>query len=147
MNNQLHFKINDDEKIIIDIKENESINFVLNSVPPNVKDKKLGDYLFYKIDGSRWNNDDYFNLEWEHKEFKINDTIKIELKNGDLNTSELSKEELYIQPEETCSFCCKKLSEVEVLVEGSVYTFICNECINCCQEILDSNAKKKVPIK
>ena len=147
MKKQLQFQINNDKKIVVDLKINESISFVLNSVPPNVKDKELEDNLFYKIDGLRWRNDEYFHLEWEHREFKINDAIKIEFIESDLNASKLSKEELFIQPEEECSFCSKKLSEVEVLVEGSVYTFICNECINCCQELLSSDVKNKVPIK
>ena len=147
MKKQIQFQFNDNKKVVIDIVDDESLSFDLYSPPIKVKDKEFNDKMYYKIDGLRWRNDEHFHLEWEHKEFKINDTIKIELKESDLNRSKLSKEELYIRPEEMCSFCSKKLSEVEVLVEGSVYTFICNECINCCQEILDSEVKNKAPIK
>lgn len=41
----------------------------------------------------------------------------------------------------TCSFCGKKQHEVEKLIAGPV-SFICNECIDLCSDILKESSKK-----
>lgn len=38
-----------------------------------------------------------------------------------------------------CSFCGKKNTEVERLIAGPKGVFICNECVDLCNKILDAN--------
>ena len=52
-----------------------------------------------------------------------------------------------------CSFCGKSASMVERLIAGPAGTYICNECVHLCQEIIaddeprtnTKNAGKKLP--
>ena len=46
--------------------------------------------------------------------------------------------------ENSCSFCGKDESQVEVLIAGPG-VFICNECIEICNEIISVGNKSKTP--
>jgi ATP-dependent Clp protease ATP-binding subunit ClpX len=42
-----------------------------------------------------------------------------------------------------CSFCKKSKNEVEILIQGGENSYICNECISQCVEIIDESNKEK----
>ena len=44
--------------------------------------------------------------------------------------------------EEVCSFCGREKSEVKNLIAGPSGSYICDECIEICQEILKENSVK-----
>ncbi|MCL4146102.1 UNVERIFIED_CONTAM: hypothetical protein GTU68_012777, partial [Idotea baltica] len=46
-----------------------------------------------------------------------------------------------------CSFCRKSYRDVGPLVEGPGDVYICNECIELCQSILDQESKRRGPSK
>src|SRR3990170_2813642 len=46
-----------------------------------------------------------------------------------------------------CSFCRKSYREVGPLVEGPEDVYICGECIELCQSILDQERRRRGPSK
>src|SRR5512136_3044552 len=46
-----------------------------------------------------------------------------------------------------CSFCRKSYRDVGPLVEGPGDVYICGECIDLCQSILDQEKRRKGPAK
>ena len=46
-----------------------------------------------------------------------------------------------------CSFCRKSYREVGPLVEGPGDVYICGECIELCQSILDQEQRRRGPTK
>ena len=46
-----------------------------------------------------------------------------------------------------CSFCRKSYRDVGPLVEGPGDVYICGECIELCQSILDQETKRRGPAK
>ncbi|VAW49548.1 hypothetical protein MNBD_GAMMA03-923 [hydrothermal vent metagenome] len=140
MKKQFHIKINSEEPIVIDINNDESISFDVSHPPTQFDKKDGGGYKpFYKIDGLRWRNNEHFHLGWTDKELKLNDKITIQYIESNEKISSLTKEEKYIEPELTCSFCNKKVSEVQQIIDGGLIACICNECVLVCQSEIDKD--------
>jgi len=145
MKKQFHIKINDEDSTIIDINSDESISFDIYHPATKFNKDDCSEFgPFYKIDGLRWKNKEHFHLSWAEKKLKLNDKISFQYIEGDLETTPLKKEEKYIELELTCSFCDKKASETQQLIDGGLLARICNECVQVCQcEIDKDNLKHK----
>ena len=139
MNKQFHILINDQDPIIIDVIDDKSF-YIRISQPP---------MMFYegsdsepeaniKISGSRWTSGHY-QLEWLHQHLKTNDKITIQILESDQKPSPLIKDEKFEAPEESCSFCNKKKSEVKLLIKRNDIIYICNECVTACQEVINQH--------
>ena len=138
MKKQFHIKYNDQEPVVIDVIDDESITISLDQPPTKfVEGKEKIPKTLFRIEGLRWRNDEHFHLGWLEKEITLNDTIKIQLKENDSKATPLIKEEKYIEPEKECSFCHKKSSEVKHLVEKDFMARICDECVKLCQQAID----------
>lgn len=127
MKKQFHIKVSGEEKLVIDLVEDESVSVYVDNPPINyAKDKTLLPTL--RIEGLRWRNNQHFHLGWLKKKLNSDDEINIKLMQSDEPSSPITKEQEYIAPEKSCSFCHKKKSEVEVLIEKDFMACICNEC-------------------
>lgn len=127
MKKQFHIKVTGEEKLVIDLAGDESVSVYVDNPPTdNEKDKPLLPTL--RVEGLRWREDQHFHLGWLEKNINSEDEINIKLTESDEASSPLTMEEEYIAPEKDCSFCHKKKSEVEVLVEKNFMARICNEC-------------------
>ncbi len=127
MKKQFHIKVTGEEKLVIDLAGDESVGVYVDNPPTDYeKDKLLLPTL--RIEGLRWRDEQHFHLGWLEKNINSEDEISIKLTEANEDSSPLTKEEVYIAPEKDCSFCHKKKSEVEVLVEKNYMVSICNEC-------------------
>lgn len=45
----------------------------------------------------------------------------------------------------TCSFCGKQQNQVERLIAGPGNTYICDECVNLCREIIEEEGAIRQP--
>ena len=127
MKKQFHIKVSGEEKLVIDLVEDESVSVYVDNSPTYFKkNKTLLPAL--RIEGLRWRNDQHFHLGWLERNLNSEDEIKIKLTESEEPPSPLTKEQKYVAPEKDCSFCHKKKSEVDVLVEKNFMARICNEC-------------------
>ena len=90
-----------------------------------------------KVDGLRWRRGEHYHLGWE--QFEVGESSKITIECGKSNfpVTCLEKEEMYIQPEEECSFCFRKKSEVKHLIKGGFFSYICDTCIDLCSNLVE----------
>lgn len=140
MKKQFQITINDSEKYVIDLKENELVSIGISSnTVPNRPDKDPEASL--TINGNRWHNKEMDLLEWNRETLNTGDEIKIKYIYSDREPTEIHSDELYVKPEEQCSFCYKKKSEVNVLIAAKYYSHICNECVQECVKLVEEHEK------
>ena len=128
---QIKVSINDGQPIVIDIVPDESISVYFESPPTMVwKGKRINKRPRLQVNGLRWRDGDHYHMDWLEKSLKVNDKITIEISKTSDEITKPKKDEMYIEPEETCMFCNKKKSEVECLVVKDYMARICNNCID-----------------
>ncbi|MDH5434912.1 MAG: ClpX C4-type zinc finger protein [Gammaproteobacteria bacterium] len=138
MKKQLHIKYNSQESVFIDVNDDESITISLDTPPAKLlKEKGKIPKTLFRVEGSRWRDDEYFYLNWLEKEVLLDDIIMIQFKEDDRKATPLTKVEKYIEPEKECTFCDKKASEVKHLVEKDFMARICDECVKLSQQVID----------
>ena len=136
MKKQFHITLNNKEEIIVDLNSNESVTVRIYN-PPTKLGTEENALSTIEIDGLRWNKDKHFHLGWLKEKINIGDKICLKLLESTQLASPLVNEEEYVPPEKECSFCYKKKSEVEVLVEKTHLTRICNECVELAQKAIN----------
>jgi len=67
-----------------------------------------------RIEGLRWRNREHYHLGLKSSEVQLGTKIIIEYSLGDSESTRLEKEEMYIQPEEECSFCHEKKAVLNI---------------------------------
>jgi len=138
MTKQFHINVADRDNVVIDVKDDESFSIKIDQPPTKFfKDTEEVRKPYIQVDGLRWRNDDHFHLGWFESELNIDDKITIQILESNEDASQLTKEEKYFPPEKECSFCDKKSSEVKYLIEGNCYNYICEECVDKAQEIIN----------
>ena len=140
MKKQFQIFINENEKYIIDLNENEhvSIGVLSNSV---LHKSDESPEAFINIDGNRWRDGEMDLLAWKKEVLNTGDEIKIKYKYSEQAPTEIHSDELYVKPEEECSFCFKKKSEVKVLIAAKHFCHICNECVQECMKLVNEHEK------
>lgn len=139
MKKQIQIAINKEDTIIIDLEGDESVTFQFDD-PPSGLDACKEQVPSIQINGLRWRNDEHYHLSWLERNISLGDEVVITYGESSKEPSKLIKEEKYIKPEESCSFCNKIKSEVDLLIKGSFYHYICNECVSLCGEIIEKKA-------
>ncbi len=138
MRKQLHVQVNNEKVTVIDITDDESYDFLLDIPVSQAYGHKKNEALpFYQIEGLRWRAGEHFHLGWEKATLDINDVITLRYVVSDEEPTALQKEEKYIAPEITCSFCDEPKSKVKHLVDGGIFAKICDECVKACQQAID----------
>ena len=137
MGRQLHLERSSFEKLVIDLVDDESVTVQIHCGPKAMWKGDDQPLMSLKVDGLRWRDDEHHHLGWHESALDTGDSVVLKIADSNENASELTKEELYVQPEKDCVFCRKKSSEVEVLIEKDMLARICNECVAVCQEVLD----------
>jgi len=127
------------EPIVIDVMGDESVSIRVDLPPRNVPGSGKASPML-RVDGLRWRNEEHFHLGWLEKKLSFSEEVNIKLTFSVKEPSELQKEEKYVAPEEDCSFCHKKKSEVEILVESDFMARICNECVELSQNVIDEHS-------
>lgn len=141
MKKQFHIKLNNKEKFVVDINDNEAVDIHVASNPYIDKKGKKNPTLLH-INGNRWHDNEMDILEWDKTILKNGDKISIELTESDNVPSKLQKDELYISPEEECSFCHKKKSEVKHLIAAEFFSHICDACVKECVKLIEEKENK-----
>jgi len=137
---QLHIKISDGEPIVIDLRRDESIslhlqNHLVDNPYPNQSAPDSPAVL--RLDGGRWTDKKYYILEWPPVPLQGTESISVAFVDAALPAAPRSKDELYVEPEKECSFCHRKRSEVNVLIEGDIFwNRICGDCVHDCLRIV-----------
>jgi len=124
------------EPIVIDVKGDESVSIQVDLPPKNVPGGGKASPMLH-VNGLRWRDEEHFHLGWLEKKLSFSEEVNIKLTFSVKEPSILQKEEKYVAPEEECSFCYKKKSEVEILVEKDFMARICNECVELSQNIIE----------
>lgn len=134
------FQISIDGKIanVINLNSNEVVSIhIANN--PMAKNSRFP-ITSIRAEGSRWSEDDYYTLEWQEVQLETGSMIQINYIEGNLDATPLIKEEKFIAPEEECSFCQKKKSQVKLLIQAHRFAHICNECVATCMDLVKENA-------
>lgn len=138
MNKQIHIHINDKDRIIIDIMDDERVSINIDQPPTKfIKENEENRQPTIQITGLRWRNEERFHLDWLDSTLNTNDKITIQFKGDSEKSASLVKDEKDIKAELVCSFCNKKSSEVKHLVKNDFYHCICDECVMTAQKIID----------
>ncbi|MDH5433866.1 MAG: ClpX C4-type zinc finger protein [Gammaproteobacteria bacterium] len=140
MKRQIQVSINNEESVVIDLVGDESVSVDITD-PPSSLELCKGQKPFIKIDGLRWRDGEHFHLSWFEKELTVDDCIVIQYKESDELASGTIKEIKYDQPEEKCSFCHKKKSEVDLLISGPTYNYICDACVVLSHNLIQEKIK------
>jgi hypothetical protein len=140
MKKQFHIHINDKEKFIIDFNENEAVSIHISNNPYSEKNKEPPTVMH--IYGNRWHDDEMDILEWKNTTLNKNDKITIQIQDSKKKPSKIDKDDLYISPEEECSFCHKKKSEVKHLIAAEFMSHICDACIKECAKLIEEKENK-----
>ena len=127
------------EPIVIDVMGDESISIQVDLPPKNVPGSSGKASPMLRVNGLRWRNEEHFHLGWLEEELSFSEEVNIKLTFSTKQPSELQKEEKYVAPEEDCSFCHKKKSEVEILIEKDFMARICNECVELSQKVIEEH--------
>ena len=141
MKKQFHIKLNNKEKYIVDINDNEAIDIHVASNPYLDKEREASPTIMH-VNGHRWHDNEMDILEWNKTILKNGDKISIELQESDNKPSNIDNDELYIPPEEECSFCHKKKSEVKHLIAAEFFSLICDACVKECVQLLEEKENK-----
>jgi ClpX C4-type zinc finger len=132
MKNQIHIEFTHASAVVIDIVEDESIDINLDTWASKFFTDPVSPK--FAVRGLRWRDGKHYHLTWMEKNLALGEEIKIHYRQAEVSVTALAKVEEYVAPEPTCSFCDKRASEVEVLVERGLLARICNECVQVCQE-------------
>jgi ClpX C4-type zinc finger protein len=135
MKNQFHINVLGKEELIIDLNENELVSINISNNPYATKQDNPVKSMC--ITGNRWHEDEMDILEWKAIELSSGDKISIEINESDIKPSTIYRDDLYVRPEEECSFCMKKESEVKHLIASKIHSNICNECISTCMDLIN----------
>ena len=138
MKKQFHIKVTGTEELVIDLNDNESVSVHIDNPPIKFQKEDLP-LPTIRVDGLRWKDEQHFHLGWMEKNIEIGDEVRIKIVESNKQATLLNKEEEYISPEEKCSFCRKKKSEVEILIEKDFMARICNECVDLAQTAMDEH--------
>lgn len=135
MKKQFKIEVSGKEKIVVDLESNQavSIHVAYNAYA----EKQNNPVNSLNINGNRWHDDEMDLLEWNEIELSCGDKISIELGESTEKSTPIPKDYLYVRPEEECSFCHKKKSEVEHLIAAKFIAHICNECVMACMELIN----------
>jgi hypothetical protein len=141
MKRQLHIGLPGREPLVIDLDPDEAISVVLENrlvnLPPQFA--KPESPAVIRISGNRWKPEASFVLEWPDVPLSGTETLSVAFVEADRPASPKRKDERYVEPEKDCSFCRRKASEVEVLIQGDPFwTRICNDCVQTCAELVAS---------
>jgi hypothetical protein len=136
MKKQFRIQINAEPPLRIDLNANEGVYIRIDNNP--AKFAEAGTLLTsFHVEGSRWTEDEYFTLEWGKRTLTPTDRVSIHLVESDEAATPPETEEKYVTPEKECSFCEKKASEVQFLVDGGLMARICDECVKVCQGVIE----------
>jgi len=136
---QFHVHINEKEEFIINSKENEAFSICITN-NPYYKEREMPTTVM-RIEGNRWSGEQMDNLEWEEKILTKGNKISIEIKDSYNKASKLFKDERYVKPEDECTFCHKKKSEVKHLIAAEFFALICDACISECVRLINEKEK------
>lgn len=155
MARQLHIRISGNEPIVIDLRRDESISLHLQNHlvdNPNRGQSQPDSPAVLRFNGGRWTEKNYYILEWPTVPLQGTESISIAFVDGTLPATPRSNDELYVEPEKDCSFCHRKSSEVNVLIEGEFFwNRICGDCVYECLRLVSGansgrGVKKVKPI-
>lgn len=132
---QLRITITGRENLVINLNENELINVIFqNNATLFLKHGEPQATI--AISGNRWQEDDFFSFDWGQYELALGDKILLQIIKDSEIPSPVRKEEKYVEPEKTCTFCDRPASQVKHLIEGNIFACICDDCIEECQRLL-----------
>jgi hypothetical protein len=143
MKTQIHIRNTGGEAIVIDVVEDESVHVDVDTHPNKFMPARTAPT--FAVTGLRWRDDKHFHLAWTERPLNVGESIHIELVNADAPPTALQMEKEYIEPEKSCSFCDKRASEVEFLVERSLLARICGGCVEICQAEIDNRRQNRDP--
>jgi hypothetical protein len=134
---QLHITISGHEDLVINLEEDEAIEIhLLNNAAKFLKPGEAQTKLVTR--GMRWKDEEFFNFDWGSTAIELGDKVSIQIVESDRPPTPARAEEKYIEPEKECTFCGKKASEVKHLVEGSLFSRICDDCVVRCQALMET---------
>ncbi|MFZ3320744.1 MAG: ClpX C4-type zinc finger protein [Usitatibacter sp.] len=137
MKKQFRIQINGDPPLRIDLNANEGVYIRIDSNP--AKFAGVGVPLTsLHVEGNRWDGDDYYTLDWGQRTLSLNDNVTIQIVGSADAPTSPEREEKYVAPEKDCSFCQKKASEVQFLIDGGIFARICDECVEVCRGVIEA---------
>jgi ClpX C4-type zinc finger protein len=139
MSKQFHIVVENKDEKRIDLNDNEAVSIQISNNPYAVKANKPVTSMY--INGNRFLKDEMYLLKWNEIELFSGDKITIDFAESDIEPSPIFEEELYVKPEEDCSFCFKKKSEVSTLIASKLHSHICNECVDACVDLIEKKNK------
>ena len=135
MKKQFKISLNKDKEVLLDLNKNEVVSIQFDNNP--FAEEKNMPTRTIRISGNRWVDEEFYSLEWAELPVNFGDTFSVSLIESEAQGTMPSKEERYVKPEEECSFCQKKKSEVKLLIAAKFMSHICNECVLTCMELLE----------
>jgi hypothetical protein len=141
MKTQLVIRSPSSEPIVIDVVDDESVQVHLDTHPNRFMPEPTAPTM--RVEGLRWRDDRHHHLGWRNWQLQIGESVRIDYVQGDMAPTRLQKEEEYIAPEKACSFCDKRESEVEFLVERRLMARICDDCVLVCQAEIDKRRQSR----
>jgi hypothetical protein len=143
MKTQIHIRKTGSEPIIIDVVDDESVHVDVDTHPNQIMPEPTAPT--FAVTGLRWRDGRHYHLAWVTRPFNLGESIQIEYSSANAAPTALEKENEYIAPEDSCSFCQKRANEVEFLVKHSLLASICSDCVQICQIEIDNRRKRRDP--